>query len=85
LLKKISRWNFCSVYYKSYCLEIDSDTLTDKESKAFDALDEVATRFSDYEEDLRNYPGVYYTKQELDQKIIETKEALKDCWISTDQ
>jgi hypothetical protein len=74
LLKKMSARNFESEYYECYCLEVDLDVLTDKEEQAFRALSEVATRFTDYEEDLRQYPGVYYTPNELHQKIVETKE-----------
>lgn len=81
LLKKLMAWDFCDAYYESYSLETDLDTLTDKETKAFDDLAAVATRFTDIEEDLKDYPGVYYTPQELDRRILETKEALKDCWV----
>lgn len=81
LENKITQCNFADEYYKSYCLETDLNTLTDKETKVFDELAEVATRFTDIEEDLKNYPGVYYTPQELDQKIMQTRKALEDEWI----
>jgi hypothetical protein len=80
LLKKMSARHFESEYYECYCLEVDLDALTDKEEQAFRALSEVATRFTDYEEDLRQYPGVYYTPNELHKKIVETKALLKDSW-----
>lgn len=82
LLHKMPIWEFENEYYKSYCLETNLDMLSEKEEKAFNALADVATRFSYFEEDHKNHPGVYYTSEELHQKIVETKEALKYHWMS---
>ena len=45
-----------------------------KEEKAFDALADIATRFSDIEDDLNTYPGVYYTPEELHKKLLKQKK-----------
>jgi hypothetical protein len=48
-----------------------------EEHQALSELGKVASRFSEFEGDIKKYPGVYYTKEDLKQKIIETKEKLK--------
>ncbi len=83
--KELDAWGFCQQYGECYNIEIDYDSLSQEEYDYFSKLNVVAVRFSKFEDDFKNYPGVYYTEQELDQKIIKTKEALKDCWITTDQ
>lgn len=85
LLHKMPIWEFENEYYKSYCLETNLDTLSEEEEKAFNALADVATRFSYFEEDHKNHPGVYYTFEELHQKILETKNALKNCWLNQEK
>jgi hypothetical protein len=77
LAQKINEAAFCADFIPSYDLELDYDTLTDEEHLVFSELGKIAGRFSGFEEDIRKYPGVYYTKEELRQKIIETKEKLK--------
>lgn len=80
LMDKISGWDFSNEYYRSYGLETDKGSLSEEEENAFNALDDVATRFSCFEEDHKEHPGVYYTSEELHQKIVETKEALRAFW-----
>jgi hypothetical protein len=72
----IDELTFCDEFYSSYNLELDYDTLTEDECKAFCDLRKISSRFSASEEDHRKYPGIYATKEELKQKIIETKEKL---------
>lgn len=67
---------FCNEYYYCQALELDRNTLTKSEEKAFSELATVVGRFSEFEEDLKNYPKVYYTEEELRNKIIETKTVL---------
>lgn len=78
---KISPWDFCNEYYGCYDLEIDRDTLTSLEIKAFSELSVVAGRFSNFQEDIEKYPGVYFTEEQLRQKVIETKELLSDYFL----
>ena len=77
LTGNIDEKNFCDDFVPTYDQELDYDTLTEKEHEAFSDLGKIASRFSDFEEDLANYPGIYYTKSEVRKKIIETKEKLK--------
>lgn len=77
LSDKINESTFCHEFYCSYDLELDYDTLMEDEYKAFYELSEITIRFSEFEEDIKKYPGVYRTKEEVKQKIIETKEKLK--------
>lgn len=73
----IDESTFCTEFHCSYDLELDYDTLSEEEYKAFSELGRVAGQFSEFKEDHKRYPGVYYTKRDLHQKILETKETLK--------
>ena len=75
---EIDAWTFCNEFYECYDLKLDSKTLTNIEGKAFAALSLIAGRFSNIEEDLRKYPGTYFTEDELKQKVLETKELLNE-------
>jgi hypothetical protein len=78
LAKQITASVFCDEFYYSYDLEIDYDTLSALEYSAFSELEKVSSRFSQFNEDLEKYPGVYYNEEELKQKILETKEKLQE-------
>lgn len=67
---------FCDEFYYSYDLEIDNEILTKEEQLAFCNLSNVSSRFSQFNEDLEKYPGVYYNEEELKQKVLETKHKL---------
>lgn len=73
---EIDAWKFCNEYYYCYDLELDRETLTELEAKAFSELGTVSGRFTNIEKDLKEYPGAYYTEEELKQKVKETKEKL---------
>lgn len=74
---KIDAWTFCNEYYWTYDLELERETLTELEVKFFSELGIVSGRFTNIEEDIKQYPGTYFTEEQLKQKIIETKEKLK--------
>ena len=74
--KKIDEVVFCSDFFLLYVHEIDYNDFDDQEQKILSELSEVAGRFSEFESDHEKYPGVYYTKAELAEKILETKTAL---------
>jgi hypothetical protein len=80
LSEKVDETTFCNEFYYSYDLELDYRSLTEEEHKAFSELGEVAGRFSEFGEDHKKLPGVYYTKKELRQKTLETKEKLTNIW-----
>lgn len=77
LSNKIDAWTFCNEYHDCYDLEVNLDSLTDTEDKAFSELSTIAGRFSNIEEDLKMYPGTYFTEKELKQKVTETKKLLQ--------
>ena len=76
LLGKITESTFCREFYCSYDLELDYDTLTEEEYKSFYELSKIVSRFSEFEEDIKKYPGTYYSKEEVRKKIVATKEQL---------
>lgn len=73
---KISARDFCDEYHETYDLETDLNTLTPQETKLFSDLSIIAGRFADIEEDLKHYPGVYFSEKDLSKKILEVKELL---------
>lgn len=77
LAGKIDAKTFCDEFYYSYDLEIKRSSLTQLESIAFSDLSIVAGRFSEFEEDHINYPGTYFTEEDLKKKVIETREVLQ--------
>ena len=77
LLDDIDESMFCDEFYYSYDLELDFDTLTEEEHKIFYELSKITSRFSNFEEDIKQYPGVYSTREEVREKIKETKEKLE--------
>lgn len=83
---KIDEIQFSDDFYSTFDLEVDYDSLTEEENKIFSELSKISARFSPFEEDLKNYPGTYFSKEDLKNKIIETKEKLKhNFWILEDQ
>lgn len=78
LLGKIDEPTFCDEFYYSYDLEINNETLTEVEQQVFAELSNVSGRFSQYEEDQKLDAHAFSTVPELKQKIIETKERLKE-------
>lgn len=77
LLGKINARAFCDEYYYCHDLELERDSLTDLEETTFSELGKVASRFSEFEEDLKKYPAVYFAEAQLKQKIKEMAEILK--------
>ena len=77
LSEKIDEAAFCRDFVSSYYTELDYDTLTEEEHIDFSELGKVASRFSEFAEDIKKYPGTYFTKEEIKNAIIETKEKLK--------
>ena len=67
---------FCNEIYYCYDLGIGYTTLTPLEYSTFSELDEVSSRFSEFEEDHIQYPKVFYAEEELRSKVLETRENL---------
>lgn len=73
---EINEPSFCDEFYYSYDLGIDRKTLTESESKIFENLSMVASRFSPHEEDHKLDARAFATKQELGQEISNAKKRL---------
>lgn len=76
LSNQISARTFCDEYYHCYDLELERTTLNDHETQAFSDLSKIVNRFTEFTEDLQQYPGVYFNEEQLKQKAIETKKIL---------
>ena len=77
LSNEIDAWTFCNEFYYCYDLELDTDSLTELEIEVFSELAVVSGRFTNIEEDLKKYPGTYFTEEQLKLKILESKDKLK--------
>lgn len=77
LLGKINEPTFTNEFHDSFVNEMDYKTITESEYNIFSELNDVSARFSEFEEDHKLWPG-FTTAKELKEKIIETKEKLKD-------
>jgi hypothetical protein len=78
LSNEITAKTFCDEFYYCYDLELDSELLTKLEEQVFSELGTVTGRFSEFEEDIRQYPGTYFTEKQLKQKVLEALEKLKE-------
>jgi len=76
LSNEIDAWTFCNEFYYCYDLELDTDSLTELEIEVFSELAVVSGRFTNIEEDLKKYPGTYFTEEQLKLKILESKDRL---------
>lgn len=76
LKKQITSRQFCDEFYYCYGKELNYDTLTNMERRLFSELSKKASRFSEFEEDIENYPGTYFTEEQLNNQITEVHEIL---------
>jgi hypothetical protein len=74
--EKISAWDFTSAYHEIYNIDLDKDILSQQEHITFGELNKIAGRFSDVEEDLKSYPGVYFSEADLRAEVLQTKQIL---------
>jgi hypothetical protein len=83
LENQIAAWVFCKEYLECYELLLGNTKFTQKEQAMFFELGSVISKFSDDEDEIKKqHPGFFYTKKELKQKIIETKQKFLDYWDS---
>ncbi len=68
---------FCDQFTEIYCNERNEANLSMLENKEFERLNEVTSRYSMYEEDLKMYPGVYFTEEDVQNKVEEFFDTLK--------
>ncbi len=76
LSSKISALDFCDEFHSSYGMDLNLESLSDTERSVFSSLDEVSGRFSPYNNDHEKHPGVYFTEDELKEKVISSRNAL---------
>ena len=68
---------FCDDFVSLYDIELNHDILTDEENKAFNELSKIAGKFSEFEKDHKEYPGIFYTEEDVKYKVIEIKNKLQ--------
>jgi len=73
--KQMDASTFCDEFYYCYDLELE-DELTVREEEKFKELSAIASRFSGFKEDLTKFPGVYFTEEQLREKVREVKQSL---------
>lgn len=69
LSKEITTSKFCNEFYYCYCIDLNHTTLTKIELYYFNELDQVCSRFSEYEEDHKLDPHAFSTEIEVFQKV----------------
>ncbi|WP_420214901.1 hypothetical protein [Listeria monocytogenes] len=67
--------NFTNQFMKIFDLEIDYDELSKEEYTILGNVSDMATRFSDSEEDLK-LPNVYYSEKQIREEVTRSLEAL---------
>ena len=77
LSNKINETMFCNEFHDFFVNEMDHKVLTNVEFDVFYDLSDVSQRFSDDEESFKLWSG-FVTAKQLREKVIETKEKLKD-------
>lgn len=67
---------FAREFSRIYDLEVDYDSLSKTEEEYFGKLSEITGRFTNDSEDLRIYPGVYFTEDDMKQFISQMLEEM---------
>lgn len=76
LAKRITSTEFCDKFYYCFDLELDFSLLSKEEYLVFSSLGKIVGRFSQFDKDIEEHPGVYVTESELREKIAEAKALL---------
>lgn len=74
---EIDEKTFCDEFYYVYNLELDYRKLLEEGRALFAELNEVVSRFSEYEEDQKLDEKAFADKEELRIKIINVHKKLK--------
>lgn len=72
----ITERSFCDEFYYCFDLELDYTFLSEKEYRVFSELGKVVSRFSEYDEDHKLDKNAFYTLEQLNEKVIESKDQL---------
>ena len=76
---KYSARAFCEEFTRIYDFEIDINTLSSEEIDELGELSDMASRFSDYKEDLA-IPNVFCDEKSIRKKVCDVKK-----WICSSQ
>lgn len=68
---------FCEQFTNIYCQERHRANLSKLEDMEFDNLNDVTSRYSEFDEDIKMYPGVYFTDEDVRKKVEEVYKKLQ--------
>ena len=68
--------SFCTEYERVLYSDLPHDDLNEFELSQFYELGKIVVRFSPFIDDIENFPGVYYSKEEIEYSIKKTYNTL---------
>jgi hypothetical protein len=74
---RVSPREFCDLFYECFDLGIDLSLLSDVERREFERISDVAGRFSEYEEDRKQFPKAYSDEDELQETVLSAVSELR--------
>jgi hypothetical protein len=74
---RVSSSEFCDLFYECFDLGIDLSLLSDVERSEFERISDVAGRFSEYEEDRKQFPKAYSDEDELQETVLSAASKLR--------
>jgi hypothetical protein len=74
---KIRPTDFCNEFYNTYEHEVDDKDLSKDEKELFMVVSQKGSRYSEFEEELKKYPKVYISKNELLNIVTDAYRKLK--------
>jgi hypothetical protein len=84
LIGEKSPYFFCEEYRESYNLVLLVCVLSTEEQALFSEIHNITSKFCDDEDEIKKQkPSLFYTKQELKQKITTAKQRSLNCWQDT--
>jgi len=61
-----------------YCNERSNAQLNKREEVLFESLNETTSRYSEFEDDIKKYPGVYTTEKDIKINVEKVYKDLKE-------
>lgn len=68
---------FCEQFTNIYCQERHKANFSKLEDVEFDSLNDVTSRYSEFDDDIKMYPGVYFSDKDVRKKVEEVNENLQ--------
>jgi len=69
---------FCEQFTVIYCHQRHEAELNKREEELFENLNEVTSRYSEFDDDIKMYPGVYKTEHDVKNKVEDVYNNLKE-------